>query len=204
VINPIFWLVLSFVLVSISLTAVLVVLVPAVRELSRAARSVEKLCDTLNRDLPPTLESIRLTSTEIAHLTDDVNEGVQHAGRVAQQVDQSVVNAKVQAKRATITTRSLMAGIGAALQTLTQPEKKRDRRAASQRYATRRLSSQSPKIQPDNSARKLRSHASQTSEATTLSALPSPQKAPKKPLHPSEQTEIPQSPPTAYNESSDI
>ncbi|HEY9886952.1 MAG TPA: hypothetical protein V6D02_01025 [Candidatus Obscuribacterales bacterium] len=119
-INPIFWLVLSFLLVSVSLTAVLVVLVPAVRELSRAARSVEKLCDTLNRDLPPTLESIRLTSAEITSLTDDLNAGVQNATHVAQQVDESMTQVRGQAKRVQIGTRTLMAGINAALTTLMQ------------------------------------------------------------------------------------
>lgn len=196
-INPVFWLVLSFVLVSISLTAVLVVLVPAVRELSRAARSVEKLCDTLNRDLPPTLESIRLTSTEIAHLTDDVNEGVQHAGRVAQQVDQSVSNARVQAQRATITTRSLIAGVGAALKTLTQPRTKRDRQTASQRYATRRLASKPTKIQPDSAARSLRSRSAQPSDTRKLP----PSK--KLPQH-SKQAEVAHQPSqTTHGESSD-
>ncbi|MDB9526862.1 DUF948 domain-containing protein [Oscillatoria sp. CS-180] len=126
-INPLFWLFLSFLLVSMSLTAVLVVLVPAVRELSRAARSVEKLCDTLSRDLPPTLESIRLTSIEINNLTDDVNEGVQSASRVAQQVDQSVGNVRVQAKRVQVGTRSLMAGFSAAWTAFNRPKEGRER-----------------------------------------------------------------------------
>ena len=126
-IDPVFWLVLSFVLVSVSLTAVLVVLVPAVRELSRAARSVEKLCDTLNHDLPPTLEAIRLTSVEINSLTDDVNEGVQNAGRVVQHVDQSVSTMRVQAKRAQIGTRMLVAGLSTAWTTFTQPATNGDR-----------------------------------------------------------------------------
>lgn len=119
--NPIVWLCLSFLLVSVSLTAVFVVLVPAVVELSRAARSFEKLCETLDRDLPPTLESLRQTTAEIARLTDDVNTGVQSAGRVAQQVDQSVSTVRTQAKRAQVSTRSLMAGMGAAWATFTQP-----------------------------------------------------------------------------------
>ena len=64
VIDPLFWLALSFLLVAICLTAVLLALIPATQELGRAARSVEKLCDTINRELPPTLESIRLTRAE--------------------------------------------------------------------------------------------------------------------------------------------
>lgn len=125
--NPVLWLCLSFVLVSVSLTAVFVVLVPAVVELSRAARSFEKLCNTLDRDLPPTLESLRETTTEITRLTDDVNAGVQNAGRVAQQVDQSVNTLRSQAQRAQVNTRSLMAGLGAAWTTFNQSAAPRDR-----------------------------------------------------------------------------
>jgi uncharacterized protein YoxC len=113
--NPVLWLCLSFLLLSVSLTAVFVVLVPAVVEMSRAARSFERLCNTLDRNLPPTLESLRQTTDEIARLTDDVNAGVKNAGRVAQQVDQSVTTARTQAKRAQINTRSLMAGLGGRL-----------------------------------------------------------------------------------------
>ncbi|MGF1457998.1 MAG: DUF948 domain-containing protein [Leptolyngbyaceae cyanobacterium] len=131
--NPILWLVLSFLLVSVSLTAVLVVLVPAVVELSRAARSVEKLCDTINRDLPPLLESVRLASMEITRLTEDVNTGVQSAGRVAQQVDQSVSAASQQAK---VGTQSLMAGVSAAWTALRRPESAPTNSPSPQRTST--------------------------------------------------------------------
>ncbi|MGF1522888.1 MAG: hypothetical protein ACFBSF_11290 [Leptolyngbyaceae cyanobacterium] len=140
VIAPLFWLGLSFLLVAVSLTAVLVTLIPAVRELGRAARSVEKLCDTLNRELPPTLESIRLTSLEITELTDDMTDGVQNASRVAQQVDQSVSGIRQQAKRVNVGTRSLMIGVRTAWKTLMQPHP-RDRRRSTPRAAPARVSS---------------------------------------------------------------
>lgn len=127
--NPVLWLCLSLALVAVSLTAVFVVLIPAVVELSRAARSFEKLCNTLDRDLPPTLDSLRQTTAEITRLTDDVNASVQNAGRVAQQVDQSVNTVRSQAKRAHMNTRSLMTGLGAAWTTFhqTAASGKRDR-----------------------------------------------------------------------------
>ena len=75
--DPIFWLGMSLFLVSISLTAVLIAALPALQELGRAARSAEKLFDSLSREFPPTLESIRLTGLEISELTDDLNQGVQ-------------------------------------------------------------------------------------------------------------------------------
>ncbi|MFB8789807.1 MAG: DUF948 domain-containing protein [Potamolinea sp.] len=113
-IDPLFWLGLSILLVAVSLTAVLVAALPALQELARAARSVEKLADTLRRELPPTLEAIRLTGLEISDLTDDVSEGVKSAGQVAKQVDQSLSSAKNQAKNVQVSTRSVVAGVKAA------------------------------------------------------------------------------------------
>jgi uncharacterized protein YoxC len=109
--DPVFWLGLSILLVAVSLAAVLVAAMPAFRELTRAARSAEKLFDTLSRELPPTLKSIRDTGAEISSLTDDVSEGVQGAGRLVSQVDQSVSGVKKQAK---VTTRGVAAGVKAA------------------------------------------------------------------------------------------
>ncbi len=112
--DPLFWLALSFLLVVISLTAVLMVAIPALRELGRAARSAEKFFDTLGRELPPTLEAIRLTGLEIVELTDDVTEGVQSAGQVAQQVNQSIATAQTGAKRLNTGTKTFFAGARAA------------------------------------------------------------------------------------------
>lgn len=127
-IDPIFWLGLSILLVAISLTALLVVAIPAFQELGRAARSAEKLFDTLHRELPPTLEAIRLTGLEITDLTDDMSQGVQSAGQVAKQVDQSLTGVKQQVQKAHTTSRSLFAGVKAAWQTLTEPGSTKSRR----------------------------------------------------------------------------
>ncbi len=98
-IDPLFWLGLSLLLVATSLTAVLVAAIPALQELARAARSAEKLFDTLSRELPPTLEAIRVTGLEITDLTDDVSEGVKSASQVVKQVDQSLDSARKQAQK---------------------------------------------------------------------------------------------------------
>ncbi|XWK90730.1 MAG: DUF948 domain-containing protein [Phormidium sp.] len=119
-IDPLFWLGLSILLVAVSLTAVLVALLPAVQEIARAARSIEKLADTLNRELPPTLESIRLTGMEISELTDDVTDGVKSAGQVVKNVDKTIDGAKTQAKKVQVTTRSFLTGIKAAWKTFSR------------------------------------------------------------------------------------
>jgi len=126
--DPIFWLALSLFLVAISLTAVLMVAVPAIQEVGRAARSVEKLFDTLSRDLPPTLEAIRLTGLEISELTDDVTDSVKSAAQAAKQVEESIADLRQQAQTAHGTTRSVVAGVRAAWQTLTRPDPQRKHR----------------------------------------------------------------------------
>ncbi len=134
--DPLFWLGLSILLVAVSLTALLFAALPAFLELARAARSVAKLADTLQRELPPTLEAIRLTGLEITDLTNDVNEGVKSASHVVKQVDQSISGAKGQVKKVQINTRSVFAGVKAAWKTWTHPgnrHKPGDRLPPSQR-----------------------------------------------------------------------
>lgn len=122
--EPTFWLGLSLFLVAISLTAVLVVAIPALYELARAARSAEKLFDTLARELPSTLDAIRLTGLEISELTDDVTEGVKNAGNAARQLEESVTEMRRQARNAQRTTRGVTAGVKAAWKTFTRADPK--------------------------------------------------------------------------------
>ncbi len=100
-------------------------------ELARAARSAEKLFDTLGRELPPTLEAIRLTGLEISDLTDDISQGVESAGNVVRQVDQSIAAAKRQVQEAKVTTRSVFAGVKAAWQTWNRPSRRSPRLSGS-------------------------------------------------------------------------
>jgi hypothetical protein len=124
-------------LVAASLTAVLVAAIPALQELARAARSAEKLFDTISRELPPTLDAIRMTGLEITDLTDDVSEGVKSAGQVVKQVDQGIDSAKKQAQNLQTGTRSVLVGVKAAWKTFTRPKTKRtsDRLPPSQKEA---------------------------------------------------------------------
>lgn len=114
--EPLFWLGISLSLVAVSLTAVLIAAYPAFQELARAARSAEKLFDTLHREFPPTLEAIRLTGLEISELTEDVNEGVRSASDVVKQVDRGLVGATRQVGRLQGGSRRLFHGVHAAWQ----------------------------------------------------------------------------------------
>ncbi|MEH2399740.1 DUF948 domain-containing protein [Nostoc sp.] len=138
-IDPLFWLGLSLLLVATSLTAVLVVAIPAFQELARAARSAEKLFDTLSRDLPPTLEAIRVTGLEITDLTDDVGEGVKSASQVMKQVDQSLDSARIQAQNLQVGTRSIFVGAKAAWRNFT-------RQKPARRTGDRILSNEQPPL----------------------------------------------------------
>ena len=120
--EPLFWLGLSLLLVSVSLTAVLCTAIPALLELSRAARSAEKLFDTLREELPPTLDAIRLTSLEVSELTDEINTGVKTATDVAKQVDSSINYASQQVKTAQFGTHRLVTGVKAAWMAWKNPD----------------------------------------------------------------------------------
>ncbi len=119
-IDPLFWLGLSILLVAASLTAVLVAAIPALQELARAARSAEKFFDTLSRELPPTLNAIRNTSFEITDLADDVSQGVKSTSQVVKQFDQNLDSAKKQAENIQISSRSVLVGFKAAWTSFTR------------------------------------------------------------------------------------
>ncbi|MEB3188751.1 MAG: DUF948 domain-containing protein [Snowella sp.] len=115
--EPLFWLGLSLTLLSVSLTAVLIAAVPALQELGRAARSAEKLFDSLNREFPPTLEAIRLTGLEISELTDDLNQGLKSAADIVENVDQTLNTAKQTVGQVQAKSRRLGLGFKAAWET---------------------------------------------------------------------------------------
>jgi hypothetical protein len=116
-IDPLLLLGCSILLVAVSLTALLVAAFPAIQDLSRAARSAEKLFDRLDRDLPPTLEAIRLAGLELSDLSDEMAQGVQSAAVVVKQVDLSLAEVKKQAGNMGTNTRSVWVGVRAAWQT---------------------------------------------------------------------------------------
>lgn len=119
-IDPLLLLGCSVLLVAVSLTALLVAAFPAIQDLSRAARSAEKLFDRLDRELPPTLEAIRLTGLELSDLSDEVSQGVQSASAVVRAVDSSLTEVKKQAGTVQTSTRSVFIGVKAAWRTWRQ------------------------------------------------------------------------------------
>jgi uncharacterized protein YoxC len=123
-IDPLFWLGVSLFLVAVSLATVLIVAIPTLQEVARAARSAEKLFDTLDREFPPTLEAIRLTGIEIGELTDEINRGIEGATGLAKQVDRSLVNAQQQVKQVQTGTRNLVTGVKTAWRVWQNPKDK--------------------------------------------------------------------------------
>jgi hypothetical protein len=122
--EPLFWLAFSLFLVAACLAAVLVAAIPVLQELGRASRSAEKLFDTLYRELPPTLEAIRLTGIELSDLTEDLNAGAESAGNIVKQFDLGLRLAQRQAQEVGVTTQSVAVGFQAAWRTLMRPASK--------------------------------------------------------------------------------
>jgi hypothetical protein len=144
-IDPLFWLGLSLFFVAVSLTAVLMAALPAIQELARAARSAEKLFDTLNREFPPTLEVIRLTGLEISELTNELDRGVEKASAVVKQVDRGLNTTKQQVQQLKTSTHSLAIGVKAAWQAWKHPHS-RYRLSSLQQYPNSQPSDRSESV----------------------------------------------------------
>jgi hypothetical protein len=142
--DPLFWLGLSAVLVVLSLTAVLAMALPTLQQLSRTAHSAEQLLETLNRELPRTLESLRLTGSELAELGEEVSEGLHSASQVVKQVDHSLSSTRQQARQIHVASRSTWVGLRAAWRTFTAPDPSAQKRSAASktrdRNAAKRIS----------------------------------------------------------------
>lgn len=123
--DPVFWLGLSVGLVAAGLLGIFVALIPAAKELGEAARSVKKFFDTLQRDLPPTLEALRLTGLEVSEIADSLDDGVKSAGRIVKRVDGGIEVTRSQVQNVSTTTRSVAAGIRAGWKAFTEEESKR-------------------------------------------------------------------------------
>ena len=125
-----FWLGLSLLLLALGLLVLVCVSIPALLGLARAARSAEKFFDTLDRELPRTLEAMRHTGTDIRGLADDMTDGISSARNIVKQVDHSLSDVRHQASQAKRTTRSVAVGFRAAWRVLTKskgPAKKKTR-----------------------------------------------------------------------------
>lgn len=123
--SAIFLLGLSFLLVVVCLTILLLTAIPAFQELSKAASSIIRLTDTLTRELPATLESIRLTGLEISELSDELNQGAKNAGEAVKQVNDGLKGVRDTASSASNATKSVFAGLKAGLKSLGRPRRKR-------------------------------------------------------------------------------
>ena len=118
--DPVFWLGLSVGLVAAGLLGIFVALIPAAKELGEAARSVKKFFDTLQRDLPPTLEALRLTGIEVSEIADSVDDGVKSAGSIVKRVDGGMEVTRNQVQNVSTATRSVAAGIRAGWKAFTE------------------------------------------------------------------------------------
>lgn len=138
--NPVVWLGLSILLLAMGLAILVGVSIPALLGLARAARSAEKFFDTLDRELPRTLEAMRHTGADLRGLADDMTDGVSSARNIVKQVDRSLSDVRQQAHQARRTSRSVTAGVRAAWRVLTKPKKRRLRKPPSPPPKTNRPS----------------------------------------------------------------
>lgn len=126
-------------MVAVSLVIFLASLLPTIQELNRAVRGAEHLIETLNRELPTTLDALRSTSRELNHLTKDMGDGVESAKQIVKQVDRSLEETEKQLVQARITSQSAIAGAKAAWNAFFQVDRNRAKQPSS---STNHVSSQ--------------------------------------------------------------
>ena len=147
--EAIFLLGLSFLLVVVCLTILLLTAIPAFQELAKAANSIIRLADTLTRELPATLEAIRMTGLELSELSDELNQGAKSAGEAVKQVNDGIKGVRQGASSASIATKSAFAGLKAGLKSLGRP--RRQKRSPSDLYPENLRSSNLPSEDLDES-----------------------------------------------------
>ena len=147
--EAIFLLGLSFLLVVVCLTILLLTAIPAFQELAKAANSIIRLADTLTRELPATLEAIRMTGLELSELSDELNQGAKSAGEAVKQVNDGIKGVRQGASSASIATKSAFAGLKAGLKSLGRP--RRPKRSPSDLYSENLRSSNLPSEDLDES-----------------------------------------------------
>ena len=147
--EAIFLLGLSFLLVVVCLTILLLTAIPAFQELAKAASSIIRLADTLTRELPATLEAIRMTGLELSELSDELNQGAKSAGEAVKQVNDGIKGVRQGASNASIATKSAFAGLKAGLKSLGRP--RRQKRSPSDIYPENLRSSNLPSEDLDES-----------------------------------------------------
>lgn len=123
--EAIFLLGLSFLLVVVCLTILLLTAIPAFQELAKAANSIIRLADTLTRELPATLEAIRMTGLELSELSDELNQGAKTAGEAVKQVNDGIKGVRQGASSASIATKSAFAGLKAGIKSLGRPRRQK-------------------------------------------------------------------------------
>lgn len=154
---------------------------PTLQQLSRTAHSAEQLLETLNRELPRTLESLRLTGSELAELGEEVSEGLHSASQVVKQVDHSLSSTRQQARQVQAASRSTWVGLRAAWRTFTAPDPSAQKRSPASktrdRTAAKRISGRQNYV--------ARAHR-QPRPSTALPPADQPSPAPKPPTSPTD------------------
>lgn len=91
------------------------------------ARSADKLLDTLNRELPRTLESLRKTGGELTGLTDELEDSIKGAKNIIKHTETSIQETQKQIKQVHHNSRSTWAGLKTAWKVLRHPRRKSKR-----------------------------------------------------------------------------
>eukprot|EP00245_Coleochaete_scutata_P011732 TRINITY_DN4420_c0_g1_i2.p1 TRINITY_DN4420_c0_g1~~TRINITY_DN4420_c0_g1_i2.p1 ORF type:complete len:367 (-),score=54.39 TRINITY_DN4420_c0_g1_i2:829-1929(-) len=105
------------VVLSGSISALLLMAIPTLRAMKKAAESVEKLADTAREELPGTMAALRLSGMEISDLTmelsdlsQDIGEGLRSSARAVQAAEDGLRRMGSFASNSTLNSRNSTGG----------------------------------------------------------------------------------------------
>ncbi len=118
--DPQFWLGISAGLLGAALLALVLALLPLLAQLTRTARSAERLFDLVERELPPILDSLQQTTAEVSDISQEVGGGLKRVNQTVDAVGTGLGVFQTGVSQANIRSQAWAAGAKAAWKTLRQ------------------------------------------------------------------------------------
>ncbi|MGA7954907.1 MAG: DUF948 domain-containing protein [Gloeobacterales cyanobacterium] len=115
-----FWLGISAGLLGAALLALVLALLPLLSQLTRTARSAERLLDLVERELPPILDSLQQTTAEVTDISQEVGGGLKRVNQTVDAVGTSMGVFQAGVSQVSVSTKAWAAGAKAAWKTLKQ------------------------------------------------------------------------------------
>lgn len=118
--DPQFWIGISAGLLGAALLALVLSLLPLLAQLTRTARSAERLLDLVERELPPILDALQQTTAEVSDISQEVGGGLKRVNQTVDAVGTGLGVFQTGVSQVNVRSKAWAAGAKAAWKTLRQ------------------------------------------------------------------------------------